>query len=382
MSLPQKISSVPQTPIWSKVRQSPPIDQSLPWSDTSIKGKHIVITGGASGFGAGFVRQWSALGASIVIGDVNASKGEQLVADIRKETGNTNVHFVKCDVRDWDQQANLFTEAIKLSPHKGIDTVVANAGVAPRDPLVMPSFDGSEPKKPDLNVVDINLNGVLYTAYLALFWLPKNPGSKDIDYRDTTPQERDRSLILIGSWASIAPIAGSPAYAATKHGVTGLFRALRCSAFASGVRVNMVCPYFINTDIIPFAGKAILAGGAWGEVQSVVDAVTRLAADRSIVGRAVAVGPKVKLRQEEDGDWTLIGLTSTGSKKRPRASTKGDEMDGAIETAMWDLYADDFEDSEAATFRIVSLLNAVTAARGVRGIFQDLMSALRSLVKR
>ena len=77
--------------------------------------------------------------------------------------------------------------------------------------------------------------------------------------------------------------------------------------------------------------KAILAGGAWGEVESLVDAVTRIAADRSIVGRAVAVGPKVKLRQEEDGDWTLVGLTSTGSKKRPPVSTKGDKADGAID---------------------------------------------------
>lgn len=363
------------------VPQSPPLDLSLPYSDASIKGKHIVITGGASGFGEGFVRRWSALGASIVIADVNVSKAEKLVAEIRQSSETVNVYFIKCDVRDWDQQKAMFDEAIRLSPHGGIDVVVANAGVAGADSLVTPFADGPQPKKPDLRIVDVNLYGALYTAYLALYWLPKNPGSKDADPSDRTPRERDRHLVLVGSVASVLPIIGNPLYGASKHAVLGLFRALRGSAFVSGVRVNMICPYFINTDIIPLPGKLLLAGGPWGKTESVVEAATRFTADTSIAGRALMIGPKVKVHQDADGEWTLVGLGSTGSRVRPVQPAQ--EKDDAVsETALWELYADDLEDSEVFTWRLVQLLNAVSSIRGWVGFASDVFSALFSPIGR
>ena len=53
------------------VRQSPPIDTSLPYDSTTISGKTIVITGGASGFGEGFFRKWAEEGGNeISRGDI------------------------------------------------------------------------------------------------------------------------------------------------------------------------------------------------------------------------------------------------------------------------------------------------------------------------
>ncbi|KAF2093124.1 NAD(P)-binding protein [Rhizodiscina lignyota] len=374
---------LPRNPIWTTVPQSPPLDLRQPFSDASVKDKHIVITGGASGFGEGFVRCWAALGASIVIGDINVTRAEQLIAEVRKETGNDKLWFVKCDVRDWQEQVDLFNEALKLSPHKGIDVVVANAGIAGPDPLITPTLDGSDaPKKPNFKIVDINLYGVLYTSYLGLYWLARNPGSKSAHTSSDPQQKRDRHLLLIGSVASLLPIAGQPLYGASKHAVLGLFRALRSSAFVSGVRVNMLCPYFMETDIVPPAARVLLAGGAMGKIESVVEGATRLVADASILGRALVVGPRVKIKQEKDGHWTLVGLGRTGSRYHPQPEADDCGHDDVYETAMWEVHADDLEDSEHFTWRIVALLNAVAKARGWKGWIHDMLKIVLDPLRR
>ena len=342
------------------IRQSPPIDLRIPYDAAWLKGKHIVITGGASGFGRGFVETWAKAGASIVLGDINKAAGLEVAAATRTSSGNDKVHFVECDVRDWDAQVALFKEAVRLSPHGGIDVVVANAGIAVPEPFLRPAgLDGDSPPKPDLRTYDINLTGVLYTTHLALFWLPRNPGSKpcSLDAKpDTSGTQRDRCLLLLGSIASIYPIIGLPLYATSKHGVLGLFRTLRGCAFAEGIRVNMLNPYFIDTPLLGKDIKTIIAGGGMGRPEDVIDAGTRLTADTRILGRALVVGPKVRVKDGQRGEIVLL----------PKGSTEG------YETALWELYADDWYETEVFSRKMVKLLNAVTVARGWGGWFYDI----------
>lgn len=309
------------------VRQSPPVDTSAPFDESTIRGRTILITGGASGFGEGFARRWAACGACIVIGDVNDTRGRQVVAEIRTTTGNDEVHYLHCDVTDWQSQVDLFHEAIKLSPTKGIDAVVANAGITDKaPPFIQPQgLDAATPPKPNLSCIDVNLTGTLYTTHLALFYLPRNPGSKSADPRRAPAVGvPDRHLLLLGSVASLAPIPFLSLYGASKHAVLGLFRSLRTSSFVDGVRVNMLCPYFIDTPLINTAGRVLLAGAAVGKPEDVVNAASRLMADTSIVGRALVVGPKVKL----DAQGELL----------PEESKEGKE------TAVWECFAHDLEE--------------------------------------
>lgn len=104
------------------IRQSPPIDITVPYDAAWVDGKVILITGGASGFGAAFVRHWALQGATVIVGDINVAKGDAMCRELNKEIGGKNkVHFVHCDVRDWQSQVSLFKEAVKLSPHGGLD---------------------------------------------------------------------------------------------------------------------------------------------------------------------------------------------------------------------------------------------------------------------
>ena len=344
-----------------------PSQLSTPVSDTSfLKDKTILITGGASGFGAGFLRRWAAAGACVVIGDISVQKGDQLIRDVKKETGNENLHFFYCDVADWQSQVTFFKNAVQVSPHGGIDTVVANAGIAdPKEAFEQPeNIDATEPQAPNLKVLDVNLKGVLYTAHLALWYLPRNPGSKPSN-KDADPANtmRDRHLILMASMAGLGPIPTQTLYATSKHGVVGLYRNLRSSAFVHGVRTSLICPYFTDTPIMDVGARLALAGGLVGKPEDVVEAATRFAADPSIIGRAVVVGPKLKARQGDDGKWVLV--------------EKKDEDQTGQEAAIQEVYADDFEEVELFTKNIVGILNRATQLRGWTGWLSDVIAAFR-----
>ncbi|ROT34679.1 NAD(P)-binding protein [Sodiomyces alkalinus F11] len=363
---------------------SPPIDTSQPYDITKVVGKTILITGGALGLGAAFARHWAAHGANLVIGDINDTAGEQLVAEFRTRHPDASHHFFHCDVTDWDSQVALFKAAARASPHGGIDVVVANAGVnlPPanyrfENPLADPS-DPDAPPRPDTRIIDINVTAAMHTAHLALFWLPRNaPSQLNPAPRDShssshsssssVSPSRDRCLLLVGSVAGLSPFVGQVQYTASKHAITGLFRALRGSAWTHGVRTTLLCPYFVSgSNMLPTAIEAaFLAGGAGGaSIEDVVDAATRLVADDGIVGRALVVGPRVGDVEEDDGEG------ANGSKE----TNRGQETRAT--TGIWDCYAEDYKDAETFIWRWVRMLNAVEKAKGVVGLVTDLVAIL------
>ena len=263
---------------------------------------------------------------------------------------------------NWQSQVEFFKSAVKVSPHEGIDCVVANAGIADqKGKFVVPEdLDAKEPPPPSLNVIDVNLTGVLYTTHLALFWLSRNPNSVPASPKaDTSETRRDRHLLLLSSMAGLAPIPVQALYTVSKHAVVGLYRSLRSTAFVHGVRVNMLCPYYIDTPIISFQGRLLLAGVPMGKVEDVVEAATRFVADPRIIGRAVVVGPKVKAQQGADGLWELA------------------EQPDVKEKAVLEVYVNDFEEADLSTRRIVQLLNRVVEIRGWSGWMMDIVGAIK-----
>ncbi|TLS21889.1 uncharacterized protein PpBr36_09457 [Pyricularia pennisetigena] len=334
------------------IKQSGPVDVSRPLDVSGLKGKTILITGGASGIGASLARGWAAHGASMIIGDINSSAGEALVAELRRSASDGQFHhFQHCNVLDWQSQVELFKAAAKASPSGGIDAVVPNAGIVdPNNPITgKPGFenpvglDGDRPPPPDLRVLDINSTAVFQTVHLALFWLARNnPG-------------RDRHILLIGSIASFCPVVGESQYTASKHAVMGLFRSLRATSWRQGVRVNILCPYFIDSGLMSRGALALLAGGRMAKMADVVDAATRLMADDQIVGRGLAVGPRIKVRDGEDGE-PVVEL--------------GEPEDG--QRAIWDPYAHDFETVESFTRKYTRILNTIEYLRGWAGWVSDL----------
>jgi NAD(P)-dependent dehydrogenase (short-subunit alcohol dehydrogenase family) len=348
--------------------QSPEVDFSKPIDNSAIKDQTIVITGGASGLGAGFFTAWAALGANVIIGDVSEDSGRHLVDKTRATTNNKNLHFLSLDVTSWESQVSFFREASKLSPHGGIDCVVANAGISggpesvafeePPDYTTTPN-----PPKPSLQTIQVNLIGVLYTTTLAISYLSRNPGSSRCSLQGTAGP-RDRHIILVSSIAGLCPIATLPIYGTSKHGVIGAFRALRVTApILHGIRVNALCPYFVNTPILGAGGPVVLAGGALATVESVVEAATRLVADSTIIGRGLAISPKASMK---DAKGAGIDVDETQDGQR----------------AIWDVYAHDFEQSDIFSRRVVALTNIKGDQRGLLGLLGDLGWAFTSPIRK
>ncbi|KAI9668340.1 MAG: hypothetical protein M1829_005544 [Trizodia sp. TS-e1964] len=347
----------PKSSIAELTKQSPPVDLRLPFDASWVSKKTILITGGASGFGEAFFRRWAAYDAAVVIADIDHEKGHLLVNEVRKSTGNAHLHFVYCDVTDWQSQVDLFRKAEKLSPHGGIDAVVANAGIAEGNmDFEMPTdLDQPHPLPPRIRTMDVNLTGVLYTTHLALFHLARS------SRLPATGLPRDRHLLLVGSIASLLPLPGQLLYSVSKHGVLGIFRNLRTTSHIHKIRVNLLCPYFIDTPIITNGARVLLAGGAMGQIEDVVDAASRLM-DRDIIGRSLAVGPKVRVEQLEGGELALV----------QRGSERGEER------AVWEVFAHDMEDGDLFVRRFLKLLNAVAAARGWAGWIADIVGIVWS----
>lgn len=346
------------------IRQSPLLDFSNIPDDCWVKDKTIVITGGASGFGAAYLKRWAIAGANVIIGDINVQAGDQLVRSLRKETANPNLHFVHCDVTDWQSQVNFFKEAVKLSLHGGIDTVVANAGIPDGKGVRLErpeGLDAANPPPPDLSVLNVNLTGVVYTTHLALYWLQRNPGSAPANPEcDPAQTHRDRHLLLIGSFASFLPLPGVSLYGASKHAVVGLFRCLRGTSFANGVRTNLICPYFTLTPILSAVSRAVLAGSVVSTVDDVVEAATRCAADPRVVGRAILVGPKVKVVEGVDGEWSVAEDNDAAGREKD----------------LWEVYPHDYENTDQFQRTMIGIYNRASEKRGWIGWAVDMAGAI------
>ncbi|AEO65673.1 uncharacterized protein THITE_2046563 [Thermothielavioides terrestris NRRL 8126] len=363
------------------ISQSPPVDCSKPYDTSTLAGKTILITGGASGFGAAFARHWARHGAHLVLGDINDRAGEELVAELRSSPSTAPdqvIFYQHCDVTSWTDQLALFRAAIAASPNHTIDTVVAGAGIIERGNPLAPSatspvfdhpanLDASHPPPPPppLKVLAVNLTGVMYTTHLALYYLSLNPPpstttTTSSSSSSTPPRAaRDRHLLLISSIAGLIPLPGQTEYTASKHAVMGLFRALRATQQYSGIRVNALTPYFVDTPLLPAAGLALLAGAATAALEDVVDAATRLVADEGIRGRALLVGPKIRVVDLVDGGRLRV--------VEGEARTEGERRQ-----AVWEVYGHDYERVEVFVWRYLWVLNLMRRLRGWVGFVRDL----------
>ena len=222
--------------------------------------------------------------ANITIGDL--SDGTALVSELRTLTSNPNHHYIPLDVTSWSSQTTFFQTALTLSPTKTLHHILANAGLGEQKHIITalgalsPEFPPAPPQEPQLSTLNVNLIGAIYTARLALHYLR------------LTPEAEKPSILFTGSMACF--LDGSPVmamYGASKHGLLGFFRSLRHEDNAHNIRVNLMCPYFIDTPIIPPVGKMLLAGIEKVEVWEVVEAAERLLCEEK-GGRCMIVAPK------------------------------------------------------------------------------------------
>lgn len=126
-------------------------------------GKTVIVTGGASGIGLAIAEHFASQGHIVAIFDVNIDSGNEVASKLASENPQSKITFKKCDVSSWKNQAEAFKEVYAESGK--IDIVVANAGISEQGGSSLASIEDDEPQEPKLNVVHVNLSGVIYCEF-------------------------------------------------------------------------------------------------------------------------------------------------------------------------------------------------------------------------
>ncbi|HEX5121330.1 MAG TPA: SDR family NAD(P)-dependent oxidoreductase [Pseudonocardiaceae bacterium] len=182
----------------------------------------VVITGASRGIGALLAESFSVAGASVGL----LARDEAAIKDLAGRLTRPAIP-VACDVADEDSVTEAFTQ---LADRFGrIDSVVANAGIAPGSGRAHTLDAGTW-----RSIVDVNLTGTFLTAQAA--------------YPHLAVSGQGR-LVLTSSVMAALPRRGIAAYAASKAGIEGLARALAADWAIDGITVNAVAPGFFDVGM-------------------------------------------------------------------------------------------------------------------------------------
>jgi NAD(P)-dependent dehydrogenase (short-subunit alcohol dehydrogenase family) len=194
-----------------------------------LTGKIALVTGGNSGLGLAFANGLARAGADVIIWGRRADRNAEAEAKLRAYGGRVASRVV--DVTD--EQAVIDGMAAAIAEFGRLDTVIANAGTATLAPIDQMTGDIWH------KLLAVNLHGVFYTCREAAKHMKTRAEAGD----------PGGSIILNGSLAVFAGVAGLSHYAAAKGGLNSMAKTLATEMGPHEVRVNVICPGFILTEI-------------------------------------------------------------------------------------------------------------------------------------
>ena len=192
-------------------------------------GKHVLVTGGASGIGRAASIRFAEEGARVCVADLNGEGAAALAARI-----GGNAVAVHADVASAGGNAEMVVRA--ADPAGRLDVAFLNAGyLGP-----MHGFAGTDEALFDRHLA-INLKGV-FLGLKAIHGAMAEGGA----------------VVVTASTAGVLGLEENPGYSAAKHGVIGLVKSCAPAFAAKGVRINVICPGGVDTPMMGAADCSIL----------------------------------------------------------------------------------------------------------------------------
>ena len=249
------------------------------WLQTqfSLNGKNALVTGASKGIGAGIALALAKAGANIILVGRSQESLSNTRTIIESNGGNTQVLIADLESR------SQISEAFQNIEQLNVEIVINNAGSISRSPAIETTLVDWD------RIINTNLNSVFQISQIcAKSMLSRGNGR----------------IINIGSLLSFQGGINVPAYAASKHAVAGITKALANEWGAKGITVNAIAPGYISTDNTralrndPDRNSSILARiplGRWGTPEDIAAVAVFLASPAAgyINGEIIVV----------DGGW-------------------------------------------------------------------------------
>lgn len=206
-----------------------------------LKGKTAIITGATSGIGRASAIVFAQEGAQVLACDLQAERGQELVAEIKQAGGEAS--FFEANVsRRADNEA--LVDAC-LQRYGKLDIMYLNAGInLPK--LITDSSDDEIDR-----VIDVNVKGLIYATRYAIPLMLKQGGG---------------AIVITASKTGLVAQTDSPVYCATKGAAVMLAKALALDYATQNIRVNAICPGIIDTPMLKAFAQAMPdPDAAWAE---------------------------------------------------------------------------------------------------------------------
>ncbi len=223
-----------------------------------LKDKTAVITGAGQGIGLAIAECFAKEGARVALIGRTPGKLEEARARIEKEGGTAYVHA--CDLCGEDAVKAMISSVLQASG--GIDVLVNNAGMSFEQPLSEMTMDMFD------EIMQVNLRSAVMTSKYALSALGQRRGS----------------IVNIASCAGLRGLPGSCAYSAAKSALITFSQALGDEVRSLGIRVNVLCPGPVDTDMFKKSAVRdfmLASGNAVMEPEEIAQAALFLAGPQS-----------------------------------------------------------------------------------------------------
>src|SRR3989344_1626497 len=257
-----------------------------------LKDRVCIITGGAGLIGTAHCRICAQNGAKVIIIELDEEKAKKVVKNLIKETGNKNIHFIKCDISDEKAVVKVFGDIIKKFGR--VDVLVNNAH--PRNKNYGRKFE-------DVTYADFSEN---LSKHLVGYFLMSREAAKIM------ARQEKGVIILMGSTYGIVapkfeiydgtPTTSSVEYAAMKGGVINMTKYMASYLGHHGIRVNSISPggVFDNHKdpfLSNYLSKVRLVPRRMARPEDIANALLYLISDDSayVTGHNLVV----------DGGWTI-----------------------------------------------------------------------------
>lgn len=195
-----------------------------------LENKTVFVTGGLSGIGKACAIAAAKEGANVAVVDMKSDTADKEMEDIKKD--NPKAIFIECDVSVFAQMKKAVETVV--STFGTLDVALNNAGIGGEASKV-----GDMTEQAWLKVIGVNLNGVFNGMKHQLAQMAK---------------QKKGVIVNMSSILGKVGFATSSHYVAAKHGVIGLTQTAALEYAEQGIRINAICPGFIETPLLTKGG--------------------------------------------------------------------------------------------------------------------------------